>query len=170
MNTDEDRRLARAAADARQAQHTERADPDHQIALNKAGADVHYVGLLGEFAAVHELGGAVDITFRPGGDDGVDLTVVINGHRYKVDVKTSTYLGPDQYLRVPVDHWDKDTIYIAAIYADDEVNLVRWAWGEDIKRLGTVRTFPPQSQRNYCLPLAKCRKLSVLQTIVEKLG
>lgn len=160
--TAEQRRLAEETAKARDARHEAAGHPRHWRPAD--GAEAHRIGLLGEFAFGNLLGeGRPDLAFLPAGDGGVDLE--FRGH--PVDVKVSTYTGPGQYLRVPVDRWHAGAIYVAAIYdrEADDVALLRWAWGRDVERDGVTVQFRGQPNHNYVLPLAHCRRLADLEEV-----
>jgi hypothetical protein len=164
MITDAQREQARTAADAREARHEQRGDDRTWTPNGLSGREIHRIGILGEYAFVNEFGGEVDLQFRPAGDDGGDIR--ISG--FVVDVKTSTYTGPHQYLRVPVARIHTAVIYVAALYdaEADDVALIRWEWGHSLVARNEVRCFPPHDNPNYVQPYRACRRLDDLKQLL----
>lgn len=52
--------------------------------------DIHTLGVLGEMAVAHVLGGHIDTTARPGGDDGRADVILPDGRGVNVKTRTST--------------------------------------------------------------------------------
>src|SRR5437867_3288918 len=93
------------------------------------------VGLRGEERLADVFGGSVDMTRRPGGDNGFDQVVWLVAP-YKVDVKTARNAFN---LIVEVGKVDPRTIYVLAEYDDefDTAQLVGWEWGSVLLRAPT---------------------------------
>jgi hypothetical protein len=135
------------------------------------GVDAHRIGMMGEFAFYNEFGGPEpDLTYRPGGDGGVDSYMDLPTGRIPVDVKVSRYTGKDQMIAVPLRRMHPDTIYIAALYDSDtdQVNLVRWVWGHELVSDDWIRTFGRHENKNYVRLLKDCHPLSELHTLQLK--
>lgn len=169
MLTAEQKRCAADVAMIREQRHEFHGDDRTWTPNGHSGADIHRIGLLGEFAFCNIFGGTVDLTFRRSGDDGGDLYVIFrDGRRVAVDVKTSTYTGPNPYLRVPTSRMHTRMIYVAAAYdpARDDVDLVGWEYGHRLVH-GLVRSFPPHYTLNYVAAYENLRSLERLRAIVR---
>lgn len=165
--TDEQREIARRVADQREARHEARGDARKWTPNRLNGADIHYVSILGEFAFYNQFDSTPpDLTFIARGDDGRDVT----WRGYGVDVKTSTYTGPNQFLRVPCDRMHPEMIYVAAIYdADrDDVILLRWEWGDRLVEHDCVRKFGEHQTRNYVKLYRDCYPIATLPDFVTQ--
>lgn len=124
----------------------------------------------GEFALCNEYGLPIpDLLFRPGGDGGLDLWLY--GH--PTDVKTSTYTGPQPYLRVPIrnNHPRPETIYVAGRYhrAADDVYLIGWEWGHQLLQDNhrVLLGDGPHCSTSYVKPYEECRRMAELANIVR---
>jgi hypothetical protein len=173
VTTNEDRAWALEQAKKRQHFHEQRGDYDYQIADDLEGWQAHYRGLLGECEFKRQFGTIIDVTLRPGGDDGWDFEMeTANGSRVKIDVKTSSYFGTERYLRVPADHIHADVLYVAALYevADDDVVLSGWEWGRVLIDLGTLMAFSTRGTQNYVRPINECHKLDELREFIYSQG
>lgn len=162
--TDEQRAIATRIARERENRHERRGDGRGWTPNGYSGEQIHRIGILGEFAFHNDFGGELDLSFRAAGDDGSDMRV----GGFLIDVKTSTYAGADQYLRVPCERMHLEAIYVAALYdADlDDVNLIRWEYGYELALDGEVRCFPPHNTSNYVKLYRHCRRIADLHTVL----
>ena len=127
---------------------------------------IHRIGFLGEFAYFNRYGGAeVDLTYRPGGDQGADNVLGI----HPVDVKTLTFRGPGACLLVPVNRMNRSAIYVAASYMHeaDDIELVGWEWGWRLVKENRIRTFPPHNTHNYTKLFTKLTPMTELDKIAR---
>jgi hypothetical protein len=175
MITDEDRRFAYEQSQIRNQFHVDRGDYDKQISTIHDGAESHRRGILGECEFVNTFGGAVDIVLREHGDHRDFLLMLMTNsgvaQHFNVDVKTSSYSGIDQYLRVPVRDIKPKTIYVAARYnsQSDDIELLGWDWGSAIIALNCRKTFNQRGVENFVKPIEELRNLDELkERIVDR--
>ena len=164
MTTDAHRRAAARIAAQREHRHEAAHHRRGWRPRKGSGAHYHYIGLLGEFLFAEEVGGRVDTAFRAGGDDGSDCTFQAGDRVVPVDVKVSTYTGPDPMLRVPVTRLHRDVLYVAGVYSGDSVTLVGWEWGA-VVAAGCRRVFPPHDTVNVVVPYGDLRPLLQLRLV-----
>lgn len=139
------------------------------MADNINGAEVHYRGILGECEYVRVFGGVVDATFRADGDGHRDFLMKLMDRREQPidvwnDVKTSSYSGPQAYLRIPCDVFKPNVIYIDAQYLPllDDVKMHGWQWGRTVRGLNLLKSFNSQGSLNWCCPRTLCRDIDEL--------
>lgn len=101
----------------------------------------HIRGLKGEIAFARCYGLSPDLSERPAGDGGVDVSCWWFVFPVSVDVKTTQYVA-DPWLRVRADCSSHADVYVLAAVADDgvAVDLVGWATRHDVTDTPPTRT------------------------------
>lgn len=168
MITPEQRERAAEAAQLWYDRHHEDGHRRHWQPDKGTGVEIHRIGMLGEFAFYNEFGGPeVDLTYRPGGDNGHDSYIDL---RVPIDVKATTYTGPGQLLAVPVTRMHALTIYVAAVYdrQSDDIHLAGWEWGYQMMLENNVKTFGRHQTRNYVKPYRDCPPMKALKSLQRK--
>lgn len=158
--------IAAAWQQARERQrfHVENGDPDHQIADALAGEEVHFRGFLGQYELQNVFGVEVDLVPSRSGDGGKDGYLRLIEGRFRVDVKTSTYDGPEPYLRVPQRHLDGRTIYMAAKLdrMTCHIEFKGWEWGMVMARC-PLMCFSSSGTMNHVKEYDLLRKIEELK-------
>lgn len=137
-----------------------RTHPNHRP-LSRGGLPYgHWLAaLMGE----REFAGAFNLPMKmellPSGDGHIDF--VLDG--LVVDVKTNTWQGPDEYMRVEVKEVAEKTIYVAVNYNFNTNKAVfrGWLFGGEVKRF-PVGCLRGQTIRNYNVPVEDLHDISEL--------
>lgn len=147
-----------------QAFHEANGDPDYQIADGISGVEAHFRGILAEYELSNVFGTQVDFELRRDGDGGKDAYLSFDQGRFPVDVKASTYLGPNPYLRVPCKDLKPRTIYIAARLdmASHAIELMGWEWSAVLAKC-EQKSFSRGGTLNYVLEYSELRSISELK-------
>jgi hypothetical protein len=147
--TDDQRQLAELEAHRRQVNHTVSGHRDNQAdPAGASGEEQHRKGLLGELEFANVFGVQPDLDYRPRGDGGADYRLTLcSGKVITVDVKTSSYRGPDPRIKVPVGKIHAETVYVAArlcanfLETSDDAELVGWITGAELLARNEIRQY-----------------------------
>jgi hypothetical protein len=123
------------------------------------------MGLRGEDAFAERYGQSVDLTSRPGGDGGRDLTITVAGQTYPVDCKAAVI---PKDLIVEAARCKPGTIYVLCRYLmlEDRCELLGWQWGRILMR-STPKDYG-YGVINYWQPRADIRPMADLDSRIDK--
>ena len=141
-----------------------------QIKPKRTGYKTHFIGMVGEVLAAQFCGGEVDETISDDhGDNGIDTNVPGVG---ECGIKTTTHTG-EPWLRVEVEHFKENMIYIACAYDfdeekgdDQEFYIAGWATSDEVKH-GVKKTLVDDGPLDLVLEEHELHPWSELQGLID---
>ena len=118
------------------------------------------IGIMGELYFALMYGYAADLKEKISGDDGYDFTIPL---KFTVDIKTTVKTPNAKNLFVKQGTVKAD-IYVLAMYDDEKVDLLGWAWGKELLAI-TPRDFG-RGNINHYIPIDKLRPMDSLTVMM----